>query len=344
MHQELHGPKIKSRIFEFDLKSIVQRCEKVFDSLNGQEILITGATGFVGTWLTHAILMANKELGCKIEVDVVYRDESKLNEIYASDLSKIRNKIKMDLDLQPICLPKDDISYKLIIHAASNTNYQSNQGGTNSTENLLKLARNQKTLPIFIYLSSGAVYGNLNVSKFPETDAFLEPKIENLYKNYAIEKYLSEKLIVEATQRGEIFGSYPRLFTFYGPFFPIKNQYAVSSFLMDGLNKKKIELKGNPDTTRSYLYPTDLISAILKLTLSPKLSPMHIGSEKVIKMIELAEIVNQLTGNYGIQIQPSEQSASHYVPETMITESQLGDLQTIDVKEGLQRWIQWMSV
>ena len=92
MHNELVTSKINSRIFESDLKSIIQRCEKVFCRLSGEKILITGATGFIGTWLTYTFLMANKELGCKIEVDIVYRDELKLKKIYSSNLNKIRNK------------------------------------------------------------------------------------------------------------------------------------------------------------------------------------------------------------------------------------------------------------
>lgn len=343
MSQEINGSKFKNHIFETDLKSIIQRCEKVFDVLKGQEILITGATGFVGTWLTHTFLMANKELGCKIEIDVVYRDGKKLNEIYGANLNNIRNRFKIDLSLQPSCFPAETNSYSLFIHAAANTNYQLNQGKSTSTENLLKLAQKQKRLPIFIYLSSGAVYGDLNVIKFPETALSSLPKVENNYKNYALEKYLSEKFIEDATLKGEIYGSCPRLFTFYGPFFPLKNQYAVSSFLIDGLNTKRIKLKGNPETTRSYLYPTDLVTAILKMILNPKMSPTHIGSDKAIKMIELASLIDQITGNSGIQIDPNGQSASHYVPEIFNSESQLGLLQTIEIEDGLERWINWIS-
>jgi len=338
MHQGLVKSKINSRTFESDLKSIIQRCEKVFNRLSGEKILITGATGFIGTWLTHTFLMANKELGCKIEIDIVYRDELKLNEIYFSNLSKIRNKFKFDLDIESSFLPFENKSYGLLIHAASNTNYHSNQGTSTSTYNLLKMAKKQKNSPIFIYISSGAVYGELNVQKFSEISLHSMPVPSKTYKNYVLEKYLSEKLIEEATRSGEIYGSCPRLFSFYGPFFPIKNQYAVSSFLMAGLSNKKIELKGSPATTRSYLYPTDLITAILKQTLSPSLSPTHIGSDKPITMIELATMIDNITGNNGIEIYPSVQIANHYVPEILKTESRIGTIQTIEIANGLERW------
>ena len=343
MHNELFTSKINSRIFESDLKSIIQRCEKVFCRLSGEKILITGATGFIGTWLTYTFLMANKELGCKIEVDIVYRDELKLKKIYSSNLNKIRNKFKFDLNVESSLIPFENKSYGLLIHAASNTNYHLNTGTSASTYNLLKMAKNQRNKPIFIYLSSGAVYGELHVQKFPEINLHSVPVPSEIYKNYALEKYLSEKLIEEATLGGEICGSYPRLFSFYGPFFPIRDQYAVSSFLMAGLSNKKIELKGNPATTRSYLYPTDLIAAILKQTLSPSLFPTHIGSDKPIKMIELATMIDQITGNNGIEIRPSEQIASHYVPEVLNTESRIGTIQTVEIADGLERWRNFLA-
>jgi dTDP-glucose 4,6-dehydratase len=100
--------------------------------------------------------------------------------------------------------------------------------------------------------------------------------------------------------------------------------------------RRNIEVKGNPKTTRSYLYPTDLVNWILAAILNPSSEATHIGSEETISMKDLAEIVSdsKVEVNYSNPDSPE----SHYVPSTANTRNRLGVNQRVSLEDGLVRW------
>jgi nucleoside-diphosphate-sugar epimerase len=102
-------------------------------------------------------------------------------------------------------------------------------------------------------------------------------------------------------------------------------------------------MTGNPNTVRSYLYPTDLTTWLLKCLANPSLRPMNIGGEIGVTMLELAIQVSELTSNLGVDILNPSAVPSRYVPSTQNAQQILGVSQKVSLVDGLERWIRWIE-
>jgi dTDP-glucose 4,6-dehydratase len=109
------------------------------------------------------------------------------------------------------------------------------------------------------------------------------------------------------------------------------------------MNKEPIVVNGNPDTVRSYMYPTDLIVWIIKLLLNPSSSTLNFGSDIPITMADLATKINDVTGNKGIQFRGNSEPMSIYFPSTIKARQHLSVRQSVMFEEGIERWVNWLS-
>jgi dTDP-glucose 4,6-dehydratase len=116
----------------------------------------------------------------------------------------------------------------------------------------------------------------------------------------------------------------------------------VGNFIRDGLRGQPVNIKGSPDTLRSYMYPTDLITWILTALLKPKNLNVNIGSELPLTMHELATLISELTSKKGVRILGGNVVASNYVPSTSCFRENFGVSQRIDLNQGLEHWIEWL--
>jgi len=69
--------KFKTTIEELDTKEIVNSKYINWNSFKNSTIMITGATGLIGTQIVNAILYANKTLGTNIEIIALVRNIEK---------------------------------------------------------------------------------------------------------------------------------------------------------------------------------------------------------------------------------------------------------------------------
>lgn len=329
-----------------DLDQILDCSSSSFMSLNNANILISGASGFVGTWLTSSLLYASNKMDLDLQVTVLVRNQKKL----LNRLQEIPKNLKLvEIDY----LKKPDIhlkpNYSHIIQSTtpsmpnsgsfdqenvSNVSYQSN-------EFLLNFAKKHKVPPIFCHLSSGAVYGNPEKLVGPINEQITSDDDSSL-SNYGVVKRSLEREIEEASNRGDIRGCNPRLFAFGGPFLQLDAHFAIGNFMQNAILNQPISINGDPSTIRSYLYPTDLISFLLALLNNPTLDPIHIGSSQSITMLELATLFSNLF-KLPIEVNTKPQSVfSSYFPSTTKSEKYLGVKQKISIEESLLRWSKWL--
>ncbi len=315
--------------------------------LSKANILIVGAGGFVGSWTTAVLLFAREQYNFDYELTIAFRNREKISRIL--DLGEIPNLkvIEGDLDQNAEQVSRSKILYTHVIHAANppSINFTRKQteevlAGTSNLIQALTLGSN----PNFIHLSSGAVYGAEARRKKCQPEFPNHPEVDLKNWEYALCKSEIEKMVVRATENGTLKGSNPRLFSFFGPHLPTDGTFAIGEFMKDANHGREIQLIGNPKTTRSYMYPTDLVSWLLAVLVSPSLKAIHIGSDTEIEMFQIAETVNKVFMGNGVRTITSNEPPNHYVPRTKKTRNYYGISENISLENGLLRWRTWINL
>jgi dTDP-glucose 4,6-dehydratase len=317
-----------------DIQEILEN-EKLLQGFENSRILITGASGFVGTWLATSLFEANTRYNLNLKLSLLCRDTNKFS---ITDPGKSLNFITHNL-LNPITIPNQEFDY--VFHTA--TPSQPSTGGTDpalvyktatvGTENLLKFVGNQLNPPKFLHTSSGAV-DRLN-SEIAESE---------IQKAYRLGKLEAEELVSGASMRGEILGVNPRLYAFAGPGIATDAHFASGFFLRSALAGIPISIQGNPETIRSYMYPTDLVTWLLRIIQSPTTDVIRVGSSEKVTILELAELIVNLTGNGSISNRGNlEVTRSVYIPDVSETLKRYEVGETVALNESLLRWAKYLS-
>ena len=315
--------------FQSDLEEICGQTNSFLSDFSNKTILIAGATGFVGSWLLSTLEYMNTNYDSNFEILALSRKGNNRD----LDLNDNAKNIYLDLTDQSSKLSK---KFDCIFNCATPSSL--NHGGSDTsqvlassimgTRNLLNWC-SENSKPTFINLSSGIV---------TKRNMDFELDLTSVKDAYLHGKRISESLILEAMNSGIIKGKNLRLYAFAGPGIPLNQHFAVGNFVKNAVEQEPVQIKGNPETRRSYLYPTDLIVNILNSTRTHSRTELEIGSHSSVSMRRLAEIANEVTGNSGIVQQPDYGPADEYFPD-----SSTGDVsQQVSLPEAISRWSDWL--
>ena len=332
-----------------DLEEIVRRSTNLASELRESKIVITGSTGFVGAWLTNSLMMLDRTHDLGMEFFLPVRNMDRAKERFMSLPDSQVNFLEIDY-LTDSNLPKIEVSHIVF----SSTPSQPSTGGDNgsivervsknSFNSLVEVANNQKFPPIFCNLSSGAVYGKkqLNQGMAKEQRLPLDAHARDV-NDYGKIKVELELEIEKLTNLGKIRGANPRLFAFVGPGISLEAHFAIGNFMNNALKGEEIFIKGNPNTQRSYLYPTDLIVWLLNLLVKPTLNPVHIGSENLVSIAALAEKISNIFSSSGVSTGDDSVESSFYAPDNSKTREFLNVSEEVSLDESLIRWKNWLT-
>lgn len=307
-------------------------------ALSEAEIFISGGTGFSGRWVATVLrTIFNPENFPN--VTVISRSPTKALKIFsgypnldAVDWKDLESRIRQ---LQPA---RKVIAFHASVPAASGEPISIDEVTrlTALTESYALMLSSQENPPIFVNLSSGALYLR------PEAGNILESggALKNLPTNtYDMVKFADEETVSRLTHKGLINGVNPRLFSFTGPGLEIPGKFALGSFLCDALENRAVKVTGNENSLRSYMSPIDMGIWILKAAIYPTSQTIHIGSAEGLKMIEIAKLVADNFGNGQIEISSDMTSKlESYVPETQQSEKLLQIRNTLDFSSSLSMW------
>jgi nucleoside-diphosphate-sugar epimerase len=321
-----------------DLAECLEVSQNKLLDLRDSNVLILGASGFVGGWLSNVLALSNLELGTNIRIVLASRNpKNTLNPEYVD-----KNISFLPIDLlnhKGLRVETFDFGFHLATPSVPKTGGLDAEAvyttTINATQLLIENAIMNGSRPAILHASSGGVYKQDQKRQLIAEDNRNVAAI-SLEHNYKNAKIQAEKLILESTNRGEIKGTSPRLFAFFGPGVSLDDHFAIGNFMGDKQARRNIEVKGNPKTTRSYLYPTDMVNWILAAILNPSSEATHIGSEETISMKDLAEIVSD--GKVEVNYPNPDSPESHYVPSTANTRNRLGVNQRVSLEDGLVRW------
>ncbi len=134
-----------------------------------------------------------------------------------------------------------------------------------------------------------------------------------------------------------------RIFNTYGPRMRLDDGRVVPNFLQQALRREPLTIYGDGAQTRSFCFVDDLIEGIYRLLLSDEHDPVNIGNPVEVSILEMAQLINELTGNpAGIILIPGERGESdpqRRRPDITRARSILGWEPHVQLAEGIQRTI-----
>ena len=148
-------------ILKEDIDYIAKSNMIAWNMLEGKSILITGATGLIGSQIVFALDQYNQLNDGKIKIYALVRNVEKAEKIFENHGEYVKVVVG---DIRSAIAIEDEIDY--IIHGASMTSskefvdypVETILTGMTGTDNVLRFAR-EKNVKSMVYLSSLEVYG-----------------------------------------------------------------------------------------------------------------------------------------------------------------------------------------
>ncbi len=257
-------------------------------------VLITGAAGFLGSHLCDYFLSKNyKVLGID---NLITGSLKNLSHLQSNSNFKFR-----EIDITHDFKINESIDY--ILHFASPASpidylqipLETLKVGAFGTDNVLKIALKNKAR--ILIASTSEVYG----------DPLEHPQKEEYCGNvdpvgprgvYDEAKRFQEALTTAYHTYHGLDIRIARIFNTYGSRMRVNDGRAIPAFMGQVLRNENLTVFGDGSQTRSFCYIDDMIEGIYKLLHSNYSKPMNLGNPDEIALIEFANEIIDLGGNY----------------------------------------------
>ena len=332
----------------------VANLELPWDRLKNKCMMISGATGLIGSFLVDVIFEINKMRKINCKVYLLGRSEEKIRnrfEKYVEDNNFVYIPYDVKLPLET------DISEPIdyILHLASNTHpllYATDPIGTITTNifglhHLLEFACNHQAKR-FLFASSNEIYGEnrKDVELFDENYCgYID--CNTLRAGYPESKRCGEALCQAYKAQKDLDVVIARITRSYGPTMSMSDTKALSQFIIKAINDEDIVLKSEGKQFYSYTYVSDAVGGLLTVLLLGDNGEAYNIADKSgdITLKELAQTIANIKGKRVIYETPSELEASGYSKATKARLSgdkllKLGWRPKYGIEEGLKRTIE----
>ena len=324
-----------------------------WEKLKNKSMMISGATGLIGSFLVDVILEKDKtdNLNC-----LVYA--------LSRDIEKARARFSIFTDFSHLVLYPYDVRFPFIhegigvvdfvLHLASNTHpvqYATDPIGTITTnivgvQNMLDFAVEHHSAR-FVFASSNEIYGENR----GDVELFDENYCGYINSNTMRAGYPESKRCGEAlcqaykAQKG-LDVVIPRLTRSYGPTMLLTDTKAISQFIIKGVTGKNIVLKSTGTQFYSYQYVSDSVSGLLTVLLCGENGEAYNIAEEHsdIMLKDLAKIIAEINNKEVVFEIPDVIEAAGYSTATKARLNgyklkSLGWNPRYNIREGLERTI-----
>lgn len=290
------------------------------EKLKNSTVLITGATGTIGSFVADMLLRYNQIEDADITICVSGRCVDKLKQKFSVWRDPKLIILKYDL-MKPI---EFNVHVDYIIHAAGNAHpkaFNSDPVGTiignvNGTYNLLEYLRLHEGKRL-LYVSSGEVYGQGDLS-LDEFDEQCNGYIDVLSPRscYPQSKRATENLCASYTSEFALETVIVRPCHTYGPGITSTDSRANAQFIRNVLKNENIVMKSVGSQLRSYNYIADCASAILTVLMGGESGKAYnIANPNVrITIAELAGIIADASGKKVVFSDPTAMDIANRTP------------------------------
>jgi dTDP-glucose 4,6-dehydratase len=298
-------------------------------------IVVTGGAGFLGSHLVDALLDRGDEVVC---IDNLLTGSTENVEhlfgrpgftFVEHDVSRfvwVPGPVDAVMHLASPASPVDYLEMPI----------QTLKVGSLGTHNCLGLAKAKDAR--FFLASTSEVYG----------DPLVHPQPETYWGNvnpigprgvYDETNRSTEALTLAYHRNHGLEVRIVRIFNTHGPRMRARDGRVVSNFLVQALKGEPLTVYGEGTQTRSFCYVDDEIRGFLALLDSEHTGPVNIGNPGEFTMLELADVVKEVTGSDSpIVFEPLPvDDPSQRRPDITLARTLLGWEPTIDLRDGLAR-------
>lgn len=301
-------------------------------------VLVAGGSGFLGKSLVDSLL--------KNGVEVFSLNRTRPQFSQRQDTPEIHPNLR--LLMQDVTSPVNqsvDAIYNLASPASpvqhDEDPFQTIRTNIEGSMALLEFARIQNA-PI-LQASTGEVYGDPDVS--PQHEGYFG-NVNPVGKraSYTESKRLAETIFSEHNRIHGTRIRIARIFSTYGPGMRIGDGRVISNFVLQALRNEPLTIYGDGSQIRSFTHVDDIVDGMEKMMAasSPRVGPMNLGDTHKISLLELAELVIQLSKSQS-KIEFREQNAIasiELVPDTSLAREQINWMPKILLADGLNSTIE----
>ncbi len=329
---------------ELDVRSLITQDFK--DFFTGQRILITGASGLMGSYFTALFQEFNLNFGGKSQLYLVSKSDRYPISIHAST-----SRLKMDLseEINLDYLPKFD----LIIHCAGYAQpslFQKSPLETISvnSSSVLSLMKRVDQRGSFLFFSSSEVYSGLISTPHKEID------IGNTNTNHPRSAYIESKRLGEAIicnanyHFPELRSFAARLSLSYGPGFKSDDTRVINQFITKAITKGCIDLMDSGSALRTYCYVADAVEMCIGILMFGNEKIYNVGGESRTSVLGLANLIAEKTGASVVIPQTADGGQAGSPIDVRLDlyriKSLIGKNHFMSLDEGIQRTINWYNL
>ncbi|MFH1971327.1 MAG: NAD-dependent epimerase/dehydratase family protein [Patescibacteria group bacterium] len=349
--QELEGELLANQIVEKDVLQICDRLKPYKDILRDKKILVTGGTGFIGSWFC--------DVACRFESKVLCVDNLSTSNVESIDTLLLKPNfsfVKKDI----LDYDFSGMKFDYIVHLASIASpsmYQKNpiatlDTGILATKKLLDLcAIGDSTL---VLASSSEIYGDTHKNYIPTEETYFG--YTNSYgprSMYDESKRAAEAYCYAYRKDLGVKTRIARIFNTYGPrldyYQTDKDSRVLAKFIKKAIKEEDVTLYNNGENTRSFCYISDLITGLYQLMLVNNIDGevINLGNKTECSIRELASLIVRFTNSssriiydcmpdYNLLLDPERRE-----PNLTKAERLLGYKPETNLINGLKKTISW---
>lgn len=327
-----------------------------WDKLAGKSVLLSGATGLIGSFLTDVIMTLNAR-GLNCRVYALSRDAARAAARFAhwQDIEWLQC-IASDIN-RPLIRPELG-KVDFVLHLASNTHplqYATDPIGTITTniigvQNMLDFAAAHEA-ERFAFASSNEIYGENRGDAELFDEAYCGYINSNTMRaGYPESKRCGEALCQAYKAQKGLDVVIPRLTRSYGPTMLMSDTKAISQFIRKGIAGEDIVLKSAGTQYYSYTYVADAVTGLLTVLLSGENGEAYniADARSDITLRDLAGLIAGFAGRKVVFEIPDATEAAGY---SRATKARLdgGKLRGIgwsaryDIRAGIERTMRILS-
>jgi UDP-glucuronate 4-epimerase len=320
-------------------------------SADGRRVLLTGAAGFIGSYVAHALLDRGARV---IGIDdlnafhPIALKQARLDRLAARPGFSFH---RLDIaDHAALKAVPGAYDADIIIHLAAQAGVRYSlenpfaYASANLTGHLsvLELARRSPRRPSLVYASSSSVYGANAKAPFSEADP-----VDHPVSLYAATKRADELMSESYAHLYGIPQAGLRFFTVYGPWGrPDMAYWMFTQAIIEG---RPIRVFNNGDLKRDFTYIDDIVAGVAAVALDPAPAdaPLHrlynIGNNRSEKLMRFIEILEDAIGRKAEKIfepmQPGDVPATS--ADITAIARDYGFAPRTSLETGIPRFVDW---